>query len=518
VINRCIALLFAALAVVSAHGVERMPAAGSLPTEISSATHAWIVVPSGENAKPLLVHLPPRGPGRAEPGAVHPAIVLEHLPERLAAFSERVYMIDPPAPSYGGGRARSVRSIAVTPRARGDWVVGAQGRMLTHPSLPGDDELLGFVAVDTGPVALTKGASGRLRALVGSDWIALRLPDAHADPTSRTLRLVALPGQLGVVDVRQDHAKLWTVDAAELRGLAAAQDGGPVEVAWDSREIQWPFGSQKPSAEIVWVAGDLLWTTRASNGLDIWSVGRTHALYLARIESDADGYAFVPLASAGRVAVLLRQTSDDDPADLRMVEVSVYTGDVIYDGPIRQGGPVNGYEMRLVMAALAALMVIVLLVVLRLDSRGVITLPDRVALARPGPRIAAGIIDLALVAFLVAIARGVSPIAMLNLLDLLDPGREADLILVVGSGFVLSVIGEWLFGRTLGKAILGCRVISLSRKGEDRRPTLRQAVTRNAVRWLLPPVALIGLLEPDGRHRGDTLARTVVVVDIDPAG
>ena len=36
---------------------------------------------------------------------------------------------------------------------------------------------------------------------------------------------------------------------------------------------------------------------------------------------------------------------------------------------------------------------------------------------------------------------------------------------------------------------------------------------RNAVKWGLPPVALFGLIDAGGRHRGDQLARTAVVVE-----
>jgi hypothetical protein len=39
---------------------------------------------------------------------------------------------------------------------------------------------------------------------------------------------------------------------------------------------------------------------------------------------------------------------------------------------------------------------------------------------------------------------------------------------------------------------------------------------RNVVKWGLPPVAMVGMLDPVGRHRGDLLAMTAVVIEGEP--
>ena len=73
------------------------------------------------------------------------------------------------------------------------------------------------------------------------------------------------------------------------------------------------------------------------------------------------------------------------------------------------------------------------------------------------------------------------------------------------------------FGRSPGKALLGIEVVRMSR-GESAftglvvRPSLVMCLVRNAIKWIMPPVAMLGLLDPELRHRGDVLSRSAVVV------
>ena len=45
-----------------------------------------------------------------------------------------------------------------------------------------------------------------------------------------------------------------------------------------------------------------------------------------------------------------------------------------------------------------------------------------------------------------------------------------------------------------------------------RRPRFWQALTRNLMRWLVPPLGLEGLGAGEGRHRADQAAGTAVVM------
>src|SRR5690606_31387250 len=95
---------------------------------------------------------------------------------------------------------------------------------------------------------------------------------------------------------------------------------------------------------------------------------------------------------------------------------------------------------------------------------------------------------------------------------------------LLGLGFVHCTLGEWLFGQSLGKALVGCEVVSVgvSRKVDGSvlpvasRVLLWQAAVRNLIRWGLPPRAWGGPSSPARRHRGDRWARATVVIRVEP--
>ena len=68
----------------------------------------------------------------------------------------------------------------------------------------------------------------------------------------------------------------------------------------------------------------------------------------------------------------------------------------------------------------------------------------------------------------------------------------------------------WLLGRTVGKLLVGIRVVGVYAKRD--RVGLMRSGARNVFRWVLMPWALFGLGSPGLRHRGDVLAGAAVVV------
>jgi uncharacterized RDD family membrane protein YckC len=75
-----------------------------------------------------------------------------------------------------------------------------------------------------------------------------------------------------------------------------------------------------------------------------------------------------------------------------------------------------------------------------------------------------------------------------------------------------STLSELAWGRTVGKAMVGGRVIALS--GGPPRP--KQVLVRNLFKALalaVPPLALLVLLNPNRQRLGDLVAGTVVVAD-----
>ncbi|MEO0716461.1 MAG: RDD family protein, partial [Planctomycetota bacterium] len=90
-------------------------------------------------------------------------------------------------------------------------------------------------------------------------------------------------------------------------------------------------------------------------------------------------------------------------------------------------------------------------------------------------------------------------------------GGAWSLLAVLLMGLILGTVTEWLLGRSLGKSLMGCGVVSV-RPGRGARLSFVQALGRNAFKWALAPGAAMLLVDASGRHRGDVVTGTAVVV------
>ncbi|MBZ0171260.1 MAG: RDD family protein, partial [Phycisphaerales bacterium] len=169
---------------------------------------------------------------------------------------------------------------------------------------------------------------------------------------------------------------------------------------------------------------------------------------------------------------------------------------------------------------LVLVLVVSLFVVLRpVPERDAITLPAGWALATPGRRFVATALDLFICALPVSRALGVPMRQIFTAGVLLDTGDAWVAIpAIFAVGLVYGTITETLFAGTIGKRVIGCRVLRVGSRVEAEPQRLGPAscFIRNLIKWVLPPVAALAALEPSGRHRGDLIARAVVVVPIVP--
>jgi uncharacterized RDD family membrane protein YckC len=141
-------------------------------------------------------------------------------------------------------------------------------------------------------------------------------------------------------------------------------------------------------------------------------------------------------------------------------------------------------------------------------------LPEHASLAEAGRRALATLIDV-LVAGFVVLKSWEMTLGDLVAVEVWLSLRGVELCIgLLLTGFVLSCGGEAILGRSLGKLLTGCEVISVLPKAEEQenRPVFRQLLVRNLVKWLLPPVAMSVLFDATLRHRGDLIAGTAVVV------
>ncbi len=539
--------------------------AGSVPSQ------GWIVIPDGAGA--VLAHVPPRrGIGWVD-GSIHAsadgtlrkAMHLDSMPVAIGAVGSRLYLVFEQSTLAGEPVRRPVSSVVAHPSAVGDfWFFEPEGRLYSHPSLPADGVLrslagtpLGLAAL-IGPGSTSRAAQARLLLLRKGKWTELASPVPAA--SVRTV-LVGLGTGVGVLTIEpQGHATMWggSIPAKPARTESDRRPTPSADPYLDDEDrtvlteedpvSEAPFALEWRKTELAAdgaLAGLELARTRffECGGLLTFVSGRPdgavsvgtlteHSAYeLAQVPGVGTRFAAVPLDSSGRVALVwmaedspgLPVTASADHTSKthpEVREVSAFTGRILYSGPGQGDAPVTARELQLLIGALVGLMTVVLLLVLRGEpDDGAFHLPDGTALAEPGRRFTASVVDLSLALLIAArlwdvpVSEILSPSALLSGESLWVIGAA------LGIGLAGGTLSEWLTGKSPGKFLTGCEVVDV-RTSEVmlRRPRLWQSLVRNSIKWFVPPVAMLGLLESAGRHRGDSFARCAVVIQVDATG
>jgi hypothetical protein len=527
-ILRCIAA-FAFLA--SPAGAQQLPGAGGFPVGSDGEGHGWVVI--GDADQPDLIHLPPRGSVDVEggrqitgrSGTVRLAARLLSMPEALACRGRELYLMFAPGP----GERRLVLRASVRPGPVGNlWEVEQRERLDALPPLEAPGRLLGLVGSDLGLAALTDRdeTAPELRILRGRAWERVSPPAELAGAASE-VRLVALPTGIGLLAYGPGGgAALW-------RGEAGSPDSGAIR--WMREDLNWPGGAPPPSQGLAWLAGGIVFSASGDGGVSLIQVRPSGPRMLAELKGVGRRIAICPLPASGRVALVWTEpkpgATEPEPgiASARrpevsffVREVSAHTGRILYDGPPAEAWPLSVVEFRLLAALLVAIVIGVLLFVLRPEQGdGVVMLPRYTALAPAWRRAVAGAIDVGIAWLIVSSALGVTLESLV--LPVLGAKLVPVVLLVIGAGCAHSTIGEWAIGRSFGKLIAGCRVVRVGVTGQPgpgnerpQNPSFRSALARNVFRWAVPPLGIAGLASPGGRHGGDLMARTAVVVVVEP--
>jgi hypothetical protein len=210
----------------------------------------------------------------------------------------------------------------------------------------------------------------------------------------------------------------------------------------------------------------------------------------------------------------------------QMLEVSVFTGREMFSGRWKFVSPLAASDLRLLSFALIGAMSLVIVFVLKAESAGAeAVLPPRAALAGPVMRSCASAIDFALALVIAGRVFSLGLGEIFSIEAMLNGQGVWTILTALGVAAVLGSVCEATFGRTLGKLITGCEVVD-SRAGalpgpalngveRDTRPPVLAAIVRNTLKWMLPPIGLMALLDAQGRHPADRLAKTAVVVWLD---
>ena len=426
------------------------------------------------------------------------------------------------------------------------------------------------------------GGAWRLMVMVGREWVDVPLPwqrGAAASPppveeplpTSAEARsrvwLVSTPAGVGVLTIgdgdRRGEATWWT---CRLRGHGAVSEGTEtttwvVNAPWERETLS--LGSDPNASrlgDVVTLEGRPM-SLRVDDGLlTARLLLREGPVEVARKEGVGRNYQIVPRGGSPGVMSILwtveKRAADATSADPKERKANAArtkrepmafemfeffaSGRVLHDGAAKQDGPLSIREVQIIAALLGGILLAVMVFVLKPEK----ALPDRLVKALPrgwapaaiGRRLIASIIDLSL-GFVVA--RAIVGVEWDHVMELVLTGSAREWMTLGGMTlamtWIMPSLGEWHFGRSLGKWAVDCRVISLRglrpaagdvvavstadshAPATDRvRLQLWQAMARNALKWI-PPLTFTVLLGPRTRHFADQVAGTIVIEQEPPA-
>ncbi|MBI1190868.1 MAG: hypothetical protein GC200_09345 [Tepidisphaera sp.] len=505
----------------------------------------WFVVsvdeklPNGQS-RVVLFHVPPRtGVGGAADGTLRPAGELVQMPVAWCVRGRGLYMLfeEPPRPPAfpGPPKPRRLLTVRATRTETGEWATDPAGRPDVLPNLDGAGEMIDIVGCGPGIVAVRR-VDGRVRLDV------LRM-----DATSSAAGWEQVNGLPAELEECEDRLAIAGGEQGVL--IAAA----PTHVGAEGAGVLWsvnltgqaPTWAQRPLGALGARAlrhADGVLTLCAGQLLASWT-DRAGAFHVVSRELDGRGEptpsdawrdlatqpgvysAFTPVAmdQDERLAVMYNPPAPDKPKagettrpESRLMELSVRTGRVLYDGPIRLAPPISGADY--VLMGVVMWMVLGMVIAGIVPPReGVVVIAEGSSIAEPMRRVIAGVIDFSLAMLAVSRIEGVALDDMLTLGWW--SGEQGQLVVVqaLGALVVVCTVFECLLGRTPGKLVSGCEVVSTqvrlgaSKQGEAR-PSLWRALVRNLLKWGLPPLGLLGVMDPGGRGRHDQFARTAVIV------
>lgn len=524
-------------------------------TGAAPAGHGWMIIRDDRDQSTILLHLPPRTAGGDEPGSVRIAPGVAGLTDAVGFHGDRVWLALTPERGPANAMLRRIVTVTAERSLGGSWVY-PPGRLEVLAPLPGRDEIAGFVGTARGPVAMTRArldlaatnatAEWSLHVLIGTRWFGMTMPWSGAEDAPQPGSTVRLASTGETLDLLVFPAKPgeWVHYRALLPPAPAEADATHLQLGW-SREVhplaglsrlEGGAGGTAFAPDSVWFVGDgrgrqlVAASWLAGGTLELVALRASGASLLANVEGVPREHRISPLNSTGSIAVLWWEanapgTSGREPVagstasrKFTIAEVSTISGKELYRGEHKGGGLVTGSEFKLLAVALLLVTTLILLFALRADPTAQLVLPAGFAAADPLRRIIAACADLVPGVVIAAFSMGLEPEAMLSPTIFIGPRAEPMAwLLAIGLTIFHCTVGEAMTGRTIGKALAGCEVASLLRdpaSGEVQLGPVMvwQALVRNVIRWGIPVLGILLLIDGGRRHPADAAARTVVVI------
>lgn len=538
-------------ALAAPSGAGFVDPAAKTPTPV----HGWTVTLDPDERDSVLIHIPPRRPTpgaapmkAALDGTARGVVRLQSSPQAIAAIGPTAYLAFHPT-----GKDAPIPIMTVTAIRSGVgelWGYHPASRLEARPALPAFEATLrGMVGTTSGLLALTQpstataGDGASLFLLQSSGWATVTpaLPIEIAPASIRSIALVhADDGTPTLAMTTDKELTIWqsTITLAEpapdttLRDDSAPrftspstpQNAATATAKWTRLfAAPWTSSTAPTIVTIAYLANapyaSIITPATTSEPAALARLDSTGLTLITSLGGLSPNFSSIPLSDAARLVILspappAPKTKGPPPSSLAhtVLEYSLISGRNWYSGPARNPNPISAGDFRIVVAALILLMGMVLFVVLRPSkSPSAISLPEHASLADPTRRFIAGLIDLAAAIFIGSRLAGLDASDLLVLTTWLSDQAIINIACIAGFGFVAGTVGEALTGRSLGKLITGCEVISIQHPDQPDLP-FTSALVRNAVKWGLPPVAILGLFDPGLRHKGDDFARSAVVV------
>lgn len=315
-------------------------------------------------------------------------------------------------------------------------------------------------------------------------WTPVRLPvelaDASLDPAG--LHLVGLSSGLAVLAAGEvtSEAVLWTMTDA-----ASTEDATP-ENLWQRTDLQFDLAAR---ASFSLGLGDETVVVRQSeDGLECLVLRRQGAIRFANLERETLPGA---IASHGDELWLLEDGAEGAIAAtvLSRDGIVVAAGDLEL-GALRDGG--GGFVFLLLVAWSVVISVMVLAMPQNRQIRIVLP-PEGYVLAEPSRRVLAALLDL-LPGMLVVSLIWDKPVSWWfgPLSEIVSADGSLPIFTLAWMTFAFMAIGDGAFGRTLGKAVVGCRTMT----EDGGKPGLRRGVSRSFFKVFCPPLVVVLLLMP----------------------
>ena len=496
--------------------------------------------------------------GESGPAAGRIVARVPRRPEAIAAFGDRCWVVLPPFDADKPQREVVSFKVARNP-ATNLWYAEPVGRFEVLPVLPREPRLVGMAGDVDGPVAVVLPSQRAARGIDrerGEQGTPVN--DGAAEAGSEVEREVEAGGEV------------------EFEGDTEAElDGGATFLIGDTNRWKWsvqppPAGFLRVRDAVLGVGGTpdgirpvMTWTDGGDDGrawLSTWQQGEWQSTGLT-LEKASRPLAVVPseggilLASrteSGGVLLDYVRPGDDGGVSLlrlgsvkpavagpRATVVGVAMGPWIVDADedglrIAVVDPLGGSvgevirpvdetgEFSLIHFPLTGIAMISALMAALLLRPWI----ERAAPREPVPglrsmpltrRIAALCIDLVPGAMVTIVAFDIDPAEFVESFRSGDPETAAPAVFAIVVTAVIAGIGEVFFDRSLGKMIVGGRVSSI----DGTRGTAVQRGLRALLKMivlLLPPLALLVVIDPLGRGMPELLSRTCVTTKdrVDP--